>query len=391
MSKLCQYKWEEYENRKMKDRLKRVKGHVDTSAPRAIPHLFNKKKKEMAAEERYSRIERENRMLLQKMSYIMTHNTIDNKQKLRPRSLNNTGRKLEMERIMRENQLLLKRIQTKKPFMSRKNWERHAKNHKERLRNRRPADPKKVFAKTKPKRKGSAKGRTGKLNPLDHGGFKNKTKKQSAKKTAEKKSREKAAENVIYKEGRFIDEQYVIVTVIENLKERIFSFRTYALETSHQNRVDVPSMTIRNCVEDDSLMRAEKHDELAMALIPRLRFINQKLVFDTKSQHSEAREKSQVYAKRTKAKLTGEAIKEEDEKTKKNIDELDKEANEKLEKKIAFSKRDEIAKKKAEEKAAALKKKAEEEEKARLIREKENAEADAAIAAAKKYNEENGD
>lgn len=330
-------------------------------------------------EDRYTKIERENRILLQKMSFIMTHNTIDNKntkytKKGAGRSMNASRRRKELERIMNENQSLLKRIQARKPRLSKKVWEKHHKDHLDRLKNMKNCDPRTLKSKSS---SSSRRKRTHKLNPLDHGGFKTNTQGKADKPMGRSENRAKAAENVIYKEGRLIDDQYVIVTVIENIANRTFSFRTYALETSHQNRVDISGMTVRDCIDDDSLMRAEKHDELAMALIPRLRFVNQKLIFDSKSQHSEYRQNAVSVAKNAPSKLK-KKIKEKDtkieEETKKDIEQLDKEANEKLEKQIALSTKGSL---REQREAEAIRKKAEAEEKKRLekeAREKEEAE-----------------
>jgi len=290
-------------------------------------------------------------------------------------------RRREQERINQENLALLKRIQSRKPFLSRKKWQSHHKAHQDRLRVMRDCDPSKVV-KTKSTRK-----KTHKLNPLDHGGFKAHAKTKSSKTLGRKENRAKAAENVIYKEGRSIDNQYVIVTVIENIVDRVFSFVTYALENSRQDRVDVPAMTIRDCVEDDSLMRAERHQELAQALLARLRFKNEKLYFDTKAQNSEAYEHSKKIANITAQKLlTGKTTRKQikgkgDAEAKKNIATLEEEAEKKLQKQMSIANRAQIEKEKEQAKQRAAAEKAEKERQARLIREAEEREADEALAA----------
>lgn len=55
--------------------------------------------------EKYSQIEHENRMLLEKVSYIMTHDTIDNRAQVRTKSLNAPYKKQKALAIMRENQV----------------------------------------------------------------------------------------------------------------------------------------------------------------------------------------------------------------------------------------------------------------------------------------------
>lgn len=54
---------------------------------------------------------------------------------VRPRSLNAVSRKKELKRIMGENQAILKRIQERKPFYNRKNWDEHQQQHSKHLNN----------------------------------------------------------------------------------------------------------------------------------------------------------------------------------------------------------------------------------------------------------------
>lgn len=76
-------------------------------------------------EERFSTIERENRILLEKMSHIMTHNTLDNynASSKYSHSLNRGYRKRELFKITRENMAILKRIQQSEPTYNHYKWE----------------------------------------------------------------------------------------------------------------------------------------------------------------------------------------------------------------------------------------------------------------------------
>lgn len=75
-------------------------------------------------EDRFSKIERDNRLLLNKMSLIMQKNTLDNRnQSWRyARSLNKSYRKKELERITVENQQILRRIQEREPNYNHTKW-----------------------------------------------------------------------------------------------------------------------------------------------------------------------------------------------------------------------------------------------------------------------------
>ena len=79
-------------------------------------HLHIKLKKIQMEEERLATIERDNRMLLEKMSKIMrTSGSVDNKNEYEHKSINRRSRQYELLRITQENQAILKRIQARKP------------------------------------------------------------------------------------------------------------------------------------------------------------------------------------------------------------------------------------------------------------------------------------
>eukprot|EP00741_Cyanophora_paradoxa_P020849 tig00021314_g20127.t1 len=140
---------------------------MDCSPPKYQASRVNLKKIRLQ-EERYAQIERENTILLEKMSKIMTtasspvkddahvefapgirlnkHQVpvIDNYVSERSsypghaypaRSLNTEARKRELQKIMMENQALLRRLQTKEPFYSAEKWEEERKLNEHYLRN----------------------------------------------------------------------------------------------------------------------------------------------------------------------------------------------------------------------------------------------------------------
>ncbi|XP_046543167.1 sperm axonemal maintenance protein CFAP97D1-like isoform X3 [Haliotis rubra] len=84
---------------------------VDTKAPPTYMHLHLKLKKLQLEEERLATIERDNRILLEKMSYIMrTRGRVDNRNNYEYRSLNREKRQRELLRVTEENQSILRRI-----------------------------------------------------------------------------------------------------------------------------------------------------------------------------------------------------------------------------------------------------------------------------------------
>merc|ERR1719195_2438130 len=72
-------------------------------------------KKEQMLEERYTEIDRENRILLKKMSNIAKQTPPNSARVPGPHSLNRDARKRELLRITSDNQAILKRIQQAQP------------------------------------------------------------------------------------------------------------------------------------------------------------------------------------------------------------------------------------------------------------------------------------
>jgi hypothetical protein len=75
-SKLLNRKWVEKDKEIHKQKLKTVKSSIDIRSPQFFSHLRTKPKKGQMLEERYSQIEKENRMLLDKMTKIMKNRTV---------------------------------------------------------------------------------------------------------------------------------------------------------------------------------------------------------------------------------------------------------------------------------------------------------------------------
>uniref|UniRef100_A0A0B6ZSX7 Cilia- and flagella-associated protein 97 n=1 Tax=Arion vulgaris TaxID=1028688 RepID=A0A0B6ZSX7_9EUPU len=97
---------------------------VDTRAPATFMHLHLRLKKLQLEEERLSNIERDNRLLLEKMSYIMRReNHIGNRNTHSYKSLNREKRQRELLRVTKENQLILYRINMRKPEYSHQRWQ----------------------------------------------------------------------------------------------------------------------------------------------------------------------------------------------------------------------------------------------------------------------------
>jgi len=164
-------KYEEFCQRLHQQRLKTIKAAIDNKPPKKPSHLAKNMKREQMMEERYATIERENRLLLEKMSHIMQGgNSIDNKNNVRQfaGSMNKTYRKMELQRITRENQAILRRIQACEPCYNHLEWEEDRMKQDEWLQNicEYPVD------RLKPKTmKGGKKGRKGGGSTYPSGDF----------------------------------------------------------------------------------------------------------------------------------------------------------------------------------------------------------------------------
>ena len=114
-----------------------MKPAIDNKPPKRHNHLRKNMKREQMMEERFAQIERENRLLLEKMSFIMQRDTLDNKCSALKygRSLNKAFRKRELQRITQENQAILRRIQAREPNYNHLDWEESRRKNEQYLKN----------------------------------------------------------------------------------------------------------------------------------------------------------------------------------------------------------------------------------------------------------------
>ncbi|XP_025079456.1 neurofilament medium polypeptide-like isoform X2 [Pomacea canaliculata] len=123
-NKLLQQRWDTTYYKEHRRKVYDAKPMVDTKPPPTYMHLHLKLKKLQLEEERLAIIERDNRTLLEKMSYIMrTRGRIDNRNNYEYKSLNREKRQRELLRVIKENQSILQRINMRQPEYSAKKWE----------------------------------------------------------------------------------------------------------------------------------------------------------------------------------------------------------------------------------------------------------------------------
>ena len=121
-NKACHARFVKAQQERHKKKLREMKASIDTKEPHTRQGGKRRNpKKEQMMEERYAQIERDNRLLLEKMSYIMRHQSMDIREDTGEysQSLNRERRKRELQRITRENQKILARIQAIEPTYDR--------------------------------------------------------------------------------------------------------------------------------------------------------------------------------------------------------------------------------------------------------------------------------
>ncbi|XP_009637256.1 uncharacterized protein CFAP97D2 [Egretta garzetta] len=122
-NKYLQLKWDKAKYEEHKKRVQAAKPLVDTSTPAIYSHLHLKFGKLKLEEDRLSVIERNNRLLLEKVSCIMrAKGQIDNKNDYKAKSLNGEKRKQELRRVNQENRAILDRITKSQPRYQVQRW-----------------------------------------------------------------------------------------------------------------------------------------------------------------------------------------------------------------------------------------------------------------------------
>ncbi|XP_035249155.1 uncharacterized protein si:dkey-83m22.7 isoform X2 [Anguilla anguilla] len=122
-NKYLQQKWDRTHYEMHQKKVTSAKPTVSTGPPQTYGHLQLKLKKLKLEEERMSIIQRDNKMLLDKISFIMrTTGHIDNRNNYENRSLCREKRQQELLRVSKENQVIVERLSRCGPRYSRRQW-----------------------------------------------------------------------------------------------------------------------------------------------------------------------------------------------------------------------------------------------------------------------------
>uniref|UniRef100_A0A668AC60 CFAP97 domain containing 2 n=1 Tax=Myripristis murdjan TaxID=586833 RepID=A0A668AC60_9TELE len=116
-SKYLQLKWDQ---KNVQERVKNAYQYVKDCVSVSFPKHIHPVKLE---EQRMMKIQKENNMLLEKISHIMrTTGRIDNRNDYERKSLGRERRQLEMLRITKENQMILFRLSQCRPHYNVRIW-----------------------------------------------------------------------------------------------------------------------------------------------------------------------------------------------------------------------------------------------------------------------------
>ncbi|XP_051774885.1 sperm axonemal maintenance protein CFAP97D1-like isoform X2 [Erpetoichthys calabaricus] len=105
-----------------RDSVRKAKPMIDTQPPRKYIHSQVDLKKLQREHEKSAQIERENRILQNKLD--TTKYSVDNWNNYRPRSLNYRKRVKELEKIIHENEAMMKRVEAQRTCYNRDKFEK---------------------------------------------------------------------------------------------------------------------------------------------------------------------------------------------------------------------------------------------------------------------------
>ncbi|KAK2840054.1 hypothetical protein Q5P01_013794 [Channa striata] len=122
-NKYLQQKWDKASYDLHRQKVKSAKPTISQTPPKSYGHLAVKLKTLKLEEEWKMKIEKENNMLMQKISHIMrTTGGVENRNCYERKSLGKEKRQLELLRITNENQMILFRLSQCRPHYNVRSW-----------------------------------------------------------------------------------------------------------------------------------------------------------------------------------------------------------------------------------------------------------------------------
>eukprot|EP01038_Epipyxis_sp_PR26KG_P016082 gene16082-21843_t len=127
---IVQFKREQEQHKLHRLRVRNIQPVISTSTPESLglKHLKTRPKKQQLIEDRRQMVAKENAKLMERMTKIMAENRLQPKHE-RPPSLNEVGRKREVDRNNFENRLMIHRLKTVPPVLDRSVFEKDFQHH----------------------------------------------------------------------------------------------------------------------------------------------------------------------------------------------------------------------------------------------------------------------
>ncbi|KAI5106947.1 hypothetical protein C0J45_2585 [Silurus meridionalis] len=122
-SKYLQYRWDKNDFEIHKKKVQSAKATLNTNPPKIYNHILVKRKKKMLEDERLSTIQRDNHMLLDKISHIKkTAGRIDCKNEYVSKRLDTEKRQEALLEIVKNNKRMLQSLSHCEPYYSAQGW-----------------------------------------------------------------------------------------------------------------------------------------------------------------------------------------------------------------------------------------------------------------------------
>ena len=326
-NKLLTKKWQEKERRIHMQKLRSIKPTIDIRKPKNFKHLKSRAKKEQMLEDRYTEIERENRILLEKMTSIMqkpnrTSTSFSSDRfnivppALNKKSLNRASRKQELLKITLENQAILRRLQDKGSNYNVARWENDFKQRQDMLKNM-SEYPQDLDRKSKNRMFNRSEAGTTGYRPRSLGPRHTWRNKNNTAKTAPiVKQAEALDENRIvhYKKGKQLGNGYYIVEISSNSNNLFIA--AYDVESTESFLITLPEKRA-----NELMVEFENNYELMASSLQvmnkRLYLLNPKYLADQKATEGQEQDGEEL----------GETVPQDPGQIDHNIDEGDDEIN----------------------------------------------------------------
>jgi hypothetical protein len=255
-NRICEAAWNDKSLSSHTARLAAIKPSIDNKPPVSYKIHLNRSKKVQLHIEEFNRIDRENALLLKKMTAIIRkpHQSREYYQENNyTHSLNANIRKQQLKLIIQQNQQILHRIERRKGFYNSADWLQHESNHLSYLEQlkEKPISPRLV-------------------RQLNH------HKPQQSPHLPAINPKHKSDNKVqLTQEGRLVSNKYVILTIHHDQQNNCFTVESYDMDSAVHTSITITAHDIRQMPEylnNNKIFDPNQHNKLAEMLLYKLQF-----------------------------------------------------------------------------------------------------------------------